>query len=148
MTWNCIRIKSKGNYLHAKQKRYRETLACNFYSFFFFLTWLFITKSCCELGYKVFCRVEVLFMQGRAWKKAALSFPALCAPAAVRKQMFTTVINVFRSCILSGSEICCDTGSAWTCCGFSDAILISISSAGLITENIDGQGLVPTTAAL
>lgn len=146
MTRNCIRIKSKGNYLHAKQKTVSWDTG-TLQTFFFFFTWLSIAKPR-ELGYKVFCWVAVLFMQGRAWKKAALSFSALCAPAAVRKQMFTPVINAFRSCILSGSEICCDTGSAWTCCGFSDAILISISSTGLITENMDGQGLVPATATL
>ncbi len=70
----------------------------------------------------------------RGWP-ALFPLPALTAAG---KQMFTTVINAFYSCILSKVEICCDMGSARTCCGFSrHNININIFQR-LITSNMNG----------
>lgn len=64
-------------------------------------------------------------------------FP-LPALTAAGKQMFTTVINTFYSCILSKVEICCDIGSAKTCCGFSRHNININIFQWLITSNING----------
>lgn len=70
----------------------------------------------------------------RGWP-ALFPLPALTAAG---KQMFTTVINAFYSCILSKVEICCDMGSARTCCGFSrHNININIFQQ-LITSDMNG----------
>lgn len=80
----------------------------------------------------------------RGWP-ALFPLPALTAAG---KQMFTTVINAFYSCILSKVEICCDMGSARTRCGFSrHNININIFQQ-LITSDMNGAWFSVARATL
>lgn len=100
-------------------------------------SWMFLTgMKPKRLDLVCVCVCWYVFRAGcvRGWPDL---FP-LPALTAAGKQMFTTVINTFYSCILSKVEICCDIGSAKTCCGFSRHNININIFQWLITSNING----------